>query len=139
MYRCTATTEPTVTVLEAAALIPSPLPDIDWATQPPFQCLLEGEPHEFHAAFLRTGSGTDPDTDVFLCWRDASAIQWLEDIEVCLKRAAPLDTGCTIYRSHPGRCDWQYIDPAQIALQAKADQLTAKLGLSVPCVQREGA
>ncbi|MFD6169619.1 hypothetical protein [Streptomyces coeruleorubidus] len=117
-------------VLEAAALIPSPFTDVEWSGTPHLQCLLEDVPHDFHAAFLRTGAGTDPDTDVFVCWRDGSATQWLEDIEVCLLRAGPLDTGCTVYRLHPGRCDWQYIDPAQVALQAEADQLAKALGLS---------
>jgi hypothetical protein len=131
MYRCTAVTEPTVHIWETAALISSPCPDIEWAGDSPFQCMVEDVAHDFHAAFLRTGSSTDPDTDVFVCWRDGSTAQWLEDIEVCLLRAAPLDSGCTIFRHHPGRCDWEYLDPAQIALQAEADQLAAKLGLSL--------
>ncbi|MGW3954113.1 hypothetical protein ACWEKM_25045 [Streptomyces sp. NPDC004752] len=41
-----------------------------------------------------------------------------------------MDTGCTIFKGHPGRCDWQYIDPAEVAAQAQADQLIQAWGLS---------
>ncbi|GAA4795933.1 hypothetical protein GCM10023220_23310 [Streptomyces ziwulingensis] len=58
------------------------------------------------------GAGSEPCTDVFLRWGDESGPQWLEDVEVCLKVENPMASGCTILRGHPGRCDWEYIDPS---------------------------
>ncbi|GHH17777.1 hypothetical protein Srubr_77720 [Streptomyces rubradiris] len=55
---------------------------------------------------------------------DGSSVRWLADIDVCLKKPEPLGTGCTIYRGRPGRCEWQYIDPPQVAAQAVMGQLT---------------
>ncbi|WP_157876548.1 hypothetical protein [Streptomyces graminilatus] len=87
-------------------------------------------PHDFHAAFLRTGSRTEPDSDVFLCWKEGSSAQSLADLECCFNRRFELGTGCTIFKNHPGRCDWAYIDPEVVAVQAQADQLVEELDLS---------
>ena len=131
-YRCTATAELDDDVRATAEKFGSPHPDIEWAPKPfdLFQCMVEDVSHDFHAAFLRTGASTDPDSDVYLCWRDGSSVQWLEDVEVCLGKPTALGTGCTIFRDHPGRCDWQYIDPPQVAAQAMADQLIKEWDLS---------
>ncbi|MGW2491141.1 hypothetical protein ACWCV9_28505 [Streptomyces sp. NPDC001606] len=129
-YRCTAAIELDGDVRATAEKIGSPRPDIEWATVDLYQCKVEDVPHDFHAAFLRTGARTDPDSDVFLCWRDGPSVQWLEDIEVCLKAPAPLGSVCTIFRGHPGQCDWAYVDPPQVAAQAMADQLIQEWGLS---------
>ncbi|CAL9312967.1 hypothetical protein SUDANB180_02579 [Streptomyces sp. enrichment culture] len=123
-FRCLARTRLDSEVRSAAEAIGSPRPGIEWSPYDVFQCLVEDVPHDFHAAFLRTGARADPESDVYLCWRDGSPVQWLADIDVCLKKAEPLGTGCTIYRGHPGRCEWQYIDPPQVAAQALVDQLT---------------
>ncbi|MGA5584406.1 hypothetical protein ACPCIY_25345 [Streptomyces thermodiastaticus] len=37
---------------------------------------------------------------------------------------------CTIFKGHPGRCDWEYIDPQGVATQALADQLAKEWRLS---------
>ncbi|MCN9244217.1 hypothetical protein NGF19_26120 [Streptomyces sp. RY43-2] len=130
MFRCTAEVELDDDVRVRAALIPSPHMDIDWAPFDSFQCVVEGAPHDHHAAFLRSGANTDPCTDVFLCWRDGEVAQWIEDVEVCLKRSNPMGSGCTIFKGHPGRCDWQYIDPLDVAARAQADQLIKEWRLS---------
>ncbi|MEU8695617.1 hypothetical protein [Streptomyces sp. NPDC048665] len=114
----------------AAAKIASPWSCIEWSSFDPLQCLIEDVPHDHHAAFLRTGARAGPDSDVYLCWCDGSSTQWLEDLECCMHRPDPLGTGCTIFTGHPGRCDWQYIDPEQVAAQAQADQLIKAWGLS---------
>lgn len=129
-YRCTAATDLDDEIQAEAEKIGSPHPHIEWASSSLFQCMVEDVPHDHHAAFLRTGAGTDPDSDIYLCWRDDSPAQWIEDVECCMNRSHPLGTGCTIFKSHPGRCDWQYIDPQQVAAQAQADQLAKEWGLS---------
>ncbi|MEU7562013.1 hypothetical protein [Streptomyces eurythermus] len=121
-FRCPARTGLDGKARAAAETIGSPRPDIEWSPYDVFQCLLEDVPHHFHAAFLRTGARADPESDVYLCWRDESPVQWLADIDVCLKKPAPLGTGCTLYRGHPGRCEWQYIDPPYVAAQALVGQ-----------------
>lgn len=136
-YRCTAEAELDDDLRALAAQIPTPHTDIEWTSFDTLQCMVEDVPHEHHAAFLRTGARTDPDTDVYVCWRDGSSKQWLEDIECCMNRPNPLGTGCTIFKDHPGRCEWQYIDPAQVAAQAMADQLMKEWGLSRPSRSRE--
>ncbi|GAA2224460.1 hypothetical protein [Streptomyces nogalater] len=124
MYRCIAQAVLSDEVRSAAAEISSPVARIEWASGVTLQCKLEDVPHDHHAAFLRTGASLEPCTDVYLCWFDGTATQWLEDIEVCLKRkGTSTDTGCTIFRDHPGRCDWAYIDPPRLAVEAQADQL----------------
>ncbi|MEU3031688.1 hypothetical protein ACPCBC_28520 [Streptomyces incarnatus] len=110
-------------VLALAQQIPSPHAEIDWALSRSLRCLLEDVPHDHHAAFLRTGASTAPDSDVFVCWRDGASEQWFEDIECCMNRPAPLATGCTLFKEHPGRCDWQYADPDDAAIQEAADRL----------------
>ncbi|MEW2167499.1 hypothetical protein AB0912_31530 [Streptomyces sp. NPDC007084] len=125
-FRCEARTNVDPAVRVAAQRIGNPYAEIEWATGSPLPCLLEDEPHTAHAAFLRSGSTTDFDSDVYLRWRDGSSAQWIEEAEVCLKAPGPLGTGCTIYRDHPGRCDWAYIDPRAVAAQAQADQLAAE-------------
>ena len=129
-YRCTAVAALRDEVRALAAKIPSPGPSVEWAAGDLFQCKLEDVPHEHHVAFLRTGSRVFPDSDVFLCWCDASSIQWLEDLDCCLGKPDPMASGCTIFKDHPGRCDWAYIDPQVVAVQAMADQLCEELGLS---------
>ncbi|NEA49219.1 hypothetical protein [Streptomyces sp. SID10815] len=114
--------------------IPTPFDFIEWGWgadgECELQCKLDDSPHDYHAAFLRTGASAEPGTDVFLCWVDGAAEQWLEDIEVCLKTRTPRDSSCTIFRGHPGKCDWAYIDPPMVAARAEADQLLSRLGLS---------
>nr|WP_145488949.1 MULTISPECIES: hypothetical protein [Streptomyces] len=99
--------------------------------------MVEDVPHEHHAAFLRSGSQIDPDTEVYLCWRDGASKQWLEDVEYCMKTANPVGAVCTIFKGHPGRCEWQYIDPVRVAARALADQLSKEWGLSRPSRSRE--
>ncbi|MER7920668.1 MULTISPECIES: hypothetical protein [unclassified Streptomyces] len=124
MFRCKATTGLDDAVLALAKQLPSPRTDIDWAPSPPLRCLLEDVPHDDHAAFLRTGVRRAPDSDVFVRWRDGASEQWLEDIECCMTRPTPLAPGCTVFKGHPGRCDWQYVDPEDAAIQEAAARLT---------------
>ncbi|MYR46580.1 hypothetical protein [Streptomyces sp. SID5910] len=126
-YRCTATTEASDETRTLAEKISSPRASIEWASDTVLQCLLEDVAHDFHAAFLRSGSRTDPDSDVFLCWTDER--QGLADLDCCLKSRTPLSGVCTIFTHHPGRCDWEYIDPPHLAAQAQGDQLLAEMGL----------
>lgn len=88
-FRCPARTGLDGKVRTAAETIGSPRPDIEWSPYDVFQCLVEDVPHDFHAAFLRTGARAAPESDVYLCWRDGSPVQWLADIDVCLKKPAP--------------------------------------------------
>ncbi|WP_328657847.1 hypothetical protein [Streptomyces sp. NBC_00334] len=121
-----------------AAVIRCPFDRIEWASDPVQQCLLEDIPHDIHAAFLRSGSHGDPAaSDVYLLWRDGDTTQSLADLHCCLAQRTPMSGACTIYKGHPGRCDWQYIDPAQVAAQAQADQLLQEMGL-LPPGSREG-
>ncbi|MEU3536137.1 hypothetical protein AB0E70_31835 [Streptomyces murinus] len=124
MFRCKATTALDDAVLALAMQIPSPRADIDWAASRSLRCLLEDVPHDHHAAFLRTGASAAPDSDVFVCWRDGASEQWFEDIECCMNRPTPLAPGCTLFKNHPGRCDWQYADPEDKAIQEAAERLT---------------
>ncbi|MFR9790810.1 hypothetical protein ACL07V_19475 [Streptomyces sp. MB22_4] len=124
MFRCKATTGLDDAVRALAQQIPSPRADIDWAPSPSLRCMLEDVPHDHHMAFLRTGASAAPDSDVFVCWRDGASAQWIEDIECCMNRPNPLATGCTLFKGHPGRCEWQYADPEDTAIQAAADRLT---------------
>lgn len=132
MYRCVAQAVPNSDALSAAAQIVSPVTETDWATDITVQCKVDDVPHDHHAAFLRSGASLDPCTDVFLCWRDNDDKQWVEDVEVCMQRRTPLGTGCTIFRGHPGRCDWAYIDPPSLAVEAQADQLLRDLQGGTP-------
>ncbi|WP_318280180.1 hypothetical protein, partial [Streptomyces griseoloalbus] len=127
--RCTATTQVDDETRALAETITSPHDSIEWASYPVLQCLLEDVDHDFHAAFFRTGSRTDPDSDVFVCWRDGTPGHALADLDCCMNRSSPLATGCTIFQHHPGRCEWDYIDPPMVAAQAQADQIAAALGL----------
>ncbi|MFJ8146063.1 hypothetical protein ACIQ6R_13420 [Streptomyces sp. NPDC096048] len=129
-YRCTATSEVHAEVRAMGETISSPHGKIEWTPYSTLQCLLEDVPHDFHAAFLRTGTRADPASDVYLCWRDGSLDQCLADLDCCMARPEPRDAGCTIFEHHPGRCQWEYIDPEQVAAQAQADQLVEELGLS---------
>ncbi|MFF8728120.1 hypothetical protein ACF073_16740 [Streptomyces sp. NPDC015171] len=47
-----------------------------------------------------------------------------------MARRTELGTGCTIFKGHPGRCDWEYIDPEYMAGLAQADQLVKEMGLT---------
>lgn len=129
-FRCVARVLLDDAVRAKAEKIHSPHSSIEWTQYTELQCLVEDVPHDFHAAFLRTGSRTDPDSDVFLCWTDESSAQTLADLECCMNRRTELDTGCTIFKNHPGRCEWEYIDPELVAVEAQADQLIKELGLS---------
>lgn len=129
-FRCTATVEVQADTWAAAKTIASPRDNLLWASDTVLQCLIEDVDHDFHAAFLRTGSR--PDSDVFLCWRDGVPGQALADLDCCLERRDPMDIGCTIFKHHPGLCEWRYIDPPDVAATAQADQLLKEWGLSPP-------
>lgn len=130
-YRCGATAEAGGRVLAEADLLPCPHPEVEWADHDRLQCLVEDVPHDFHAAFLRSGTRPGPGfSDLYLCWRDGSSEQWLTDAEPCMRRASPLGTGCTVHQGHPGRCDWQYIDPASVAALALACELARHWGIA---------
>ncbi|MFI8253369.1 hypothetical protein ACWEPA_03030 [Streptomyces filamentosus] len=122
-YRCTERTEPGQPVLLLALAVRNHHPNTEWARDGSFQCLVEDVEHSFHAAWLRTGSGEN--SDVFLCW--GAEGQWLMDAECCLKTRTPTGAECTIYRGHPGRCKWAYVDPPQVAADAMADQFMRDL------------
>ncbi|MFF0510942.1 hypothetical protein [Streptomyces sp. NPDC004250] len=112
-----------------AAAIRSPFERIEWASDTVQRCLLEDIPHDSHAAFLRTGSHGDPvASDVYLLWRDGDPAQSLADLHCCLAQRTPMSSACTIFRGHPGRCEWQYVDPEQVAAEAQADQLLREWG-----------
>ncbi|GAA4797037.1 hypothetical protein GCM10023220_25120 [Streptomyces ziwulingensis] len=133
MYRCEARTLLDSDVQATAELMPTAFDSIEWVSESVgeylFRCEVEDVPHDHHAAFLRNGASSEPCTDVYLCWRDESGPQWLADGEVCLRAENPMASGCTIFRGHPGRCDWEYIDPSMVAAQAEADQSVREPGL----------
>ncbi|MEV7793437.1 hypothetical protein AB0O68_15800 [Streptomyces sp. NPDC087512] len=127
VFRCTATTKVAADIQALAETISSPHESVEWAGHQVLQCLLEAVDHDFHAAFLRTGARVT--SDVFLCW-STDGRQTLADLDCCMNKRTKLGTGCTIFQHHPGRCDWDYIDPVMEAAQAEADQLAEELGLS---------
>jgi hypothetical protein len=131
-YRCTATTEVRTETRAMAETIATPFAAVDWAPDKVLQCLVEDVPHDFHAAFLRTGAREDPPSDIYLCWKDGDPDQSLADLDCCMARSRPLDPGCTIFKHHPGRCYEDYIDPPAVAASAYADQLLKDLGISLP-------
>ncbi|MGX1248679.1 hypothetical protein RKD48_001190 [Streptomyces ambofaciens] len=131
-FRCTAKTGVHAEIRAMAEKIVTPFGAVDWAPEPVLQCLVEDVDHSFHAAFLRTGTRTDPCSDIYLCWKDGDPDQSLADLDCCMARSRPLDAGCMIFRHHPGRCYEEYIDPPQVAAQAQGDQLLKKLGISLP-------
>lgn len=124
-YRCTATVEPGSEVMDRAACLDSPTPDIDWAEEGALQCMLEDGPHDRHVTFLRSGGHRN--SDVFLCWRDEAPAQWLADLECCLLTATRLGSGCTLYKGHPGACEWAIVDLAREArLRAQAYEMARR-------------
>lgn len=129
-YRCTATTEVHADTRAAAETIGSPRNSIMWTSDTVLQCLTEDVDHDFHAAFLRTGAREN--SDVFLCWTDNAPDQSLADLDCCLARRTPMDTGCTNFQHHPGLCEWAYVDPPDVAAWARADQLLKERGISPP-------
>ncbi|GAA4801653.1 hypothetical protein [Streptomyces ziwulingensis] len=134
MYRCEARTRLDNDVQATAELMPTAFDSIEWVSdyvgENLFHCELEDVPHDHHAAFLRNGTSREPCTDVYLCWRDESGPQWLEDVEVCLKVENPMAPGCTIFRGHPGKCDWEYIGPSMLAVLVQSDHFVRELRLS---------
>ncbi|MEU9975077.1 hypothetical protein [Streptomyces sp. NPDC051014] len=104
--------------------IPSAFPEIEWTSYDVLQCLVEDVPHDFHAAFLRSGSRADPASDVYLCWSDGPGWRGIAELDCCLKLPDPMGSACTIFKEHPGRCAWDYVDPAYVAALAVADQLS---------------
>ncbi|MGA5217327.1 hypothetical protein ACPCAE_14790 [Streptomyces cinereoruber] len=125
-YRCTATVELHADVRERAEAIPLHDRDENWYEPGAFQCVVEEGDHTYHAAYLRPGATRD--TDVFLCWEPDGG-QWLMDVECCLKTPTRLGSSCTIYRGHPGKCDWGYVDPPAVAAEAWTDQYLRAVGL----------
>ncbi|MFE2040740.1 hypothetical protein ACFXAZ_07355 [Streptomyces sp. NPDC059477] len=110
-------------VLAKAAQLECAFTDPDWAEADAVQCQLGDIPHVFHAAFLRDGAQREPCSDVFLRWHQDMPGQWAQDLAVCLSKRTPLGDVCTIFRDHPGPCEWQQTDPLDPALSAYADQL----------------
>ncbi|GAA2221236.1 hypothetical protein [Streptomyces nogalater] len=108
-FRCTGTCDIDDSALKWARQLPcADHGDVDWAILDDLQCLLSEERHEFHAAWLRSGS--ELEKDVYLCWFDDSAMQWVIDVEVCLKTKTRMGSSCTIYKGHPGKCEWDCVD-----------------------------
>jgi hypothetical protein len=127
-YRCAATAEPDGEVVARAARLGSST-EIDWTPDGVLQCMIEDVSHDHHATFLRSGARSR-DSDVFLCWREGSPTQWLADLECCMKTPTRLGSPCTIFRGHPGGCEWAVVDPDQEAVRVRADQLARERGLS---------
>lgn len=128
-YRCGAAAEVEDGVRAVAVGMGSPHPEVEWSGFDRLQCLLEDVPHDVHAAFLRSGAQPGPRfSDVFVCWREGASGQWLADVECCMRKEGRLGAVCTIFRGHPGRCDWEYVDPASVAVQALAGQLAREWG-----------
>ncbi len=104
-FRCPSVCEIRDDVLEQARRLPcADHGEVDWAFLDDLQCLLSEETHEYHATWLRSGS--ELEKDVYLCWSDHSGKQWIVDADVCLKTRTPMETPCTIYQGHPGKCEW---------------------------------
>ncbi|MFE2041080.1 hypothetical protein ACFXAZ_09135 [Streptomyces sp. NPDC059477] len=125
--RCDATTVADTDALAQAIKIESRVDDPDWAEVDAVQCQVSDDaPHVFHVAFLRDGAQREPSTDVFLHWHQDMPGQWAEDLPVC-ESEDPTGDICTIYRDHPGACEWAQFNPFDIALRAQVDQLIAAL------------
>ncbi|MEU3523636.1 hypothetical protein AB0E62_07185 [Streptomyces sp. NPDC038707] len=108
--RCASTCEVRDHTLQWARRLPcADHGEVDWAFLDDLQCLLGEAEHEFHATWLRSGS--ELERDVYLCWLDEPDMQWVVDAEVCLKTERPLGSGCTIYKGHPGTCEWEHTAP----------------------------
>ncbi|MFE2042736.1 hypothetical protein ACFXAZ_17760 [Streptomyces sp. NPDC059477] len=121
--RCKAVVVVDPDVLASAAQLECAFSDPDWADADALQCQMGDVPHVFHAAFLRDGAQREPCSDVFLRWHQEMPGQWAEDLAVCLSSKTPTGDVCTLFRDHQGPCEWQQIDPFDMALQAHADQL----------------
>lgn len=118
-------------VLAKAAQLECAFTDPDRPDADAVQCQLGDIPHVFHAAFLRDGAQREPCSDVFLRWHQDMPGQWAQDLAVCLSKRTPLGDVCTIFRDHPGPCEWQQTDPLDTALSAYADQLIQTGGRAV--------
>jgi hypothetical protein len=124
-FRCTSTCEIKDHTFRLAQRLPcADHGEVDWAFLDDLRCVLGEEEHEFHATWLRSGS--ELEKDVYLCWRDDPGTQWIVDAEVCLKTKTPLGSSCTIYKGHPGKCEWDHVDleaPARSAGEFPDDGL----------------
>ncbi|MGW1593829.1 hypothetical protein [Streptomyces sp. NPDC002343] len=121
-FRCTSTCALRDHTFQWARRLPcADHGEVDWAFLDDLQCLLGEDEHEFHATWLRSGS--ELERDVYLCWFDDPAMQWVVDAEVCLKSDTPMGTSCTIYKGHPGKCEWDHVDPEAPAQPAASDRL----------------
>ncbi|MEU3954498.1 hypothetical protein AB0F45_19630 [Streptomyces achromogenes] len=108
-FRCTSTCEISDHTFRWAQRLPcADHGEVDWAFLDDLRCVLGGGEHEFHATWLRSGS--ELERDVYLCWLDNPGMQWVVDAEVCLKTRTRLGSACTIYKGHPGKCEWDCAD-----------------------------
>jgi hypothetical protein len=88
-----------------------------------FQCQLDGSEHKHHAAAVR--GIPDDSRHVYFAWsRD---VEWVMLSDVCLKRKNEKGYACALFESHPGLCDWAYIEPEWVSMVAKLDQALSYL------------
>lgn len=97
----------------------------DYAPDDVFQCELDDSEHEFHCAYLRDIPGDE--REVFYAWTPEGNTRYVLVLRACRKKYKDEGESCGIFRNHSGVCDWEYVDPSRIALNAEMDQAMAYL------------
>ncbi|MDQ1016724.1 hypothetical protein QFZ43_003273 [Streptomyces afghaniensis] len=104
--------------------LPCPIEGFEAEPFDVFRCELGDEDHEFHGAFL--DELADKKRDAYFCWSGVDGAQFIIASEPCGKRGGDEEI-CNLFENHPGVCDWDLIDPLQVAIQALVDQTMAYL------------
>ena len=132
LFRCTnrRTIQP-VTLKFAIDLVNGDLGEVDCEPDDVFQCQLEGTDHRIHACYVANMPGPNDDREVWLWWEAEDAdypqvggiSQYITLHEMCWTMKYPSTTPCYLFKNHPGKCDWDFIDPERLAATAQLDQI----------------
>jgi hypothetical protein len=99
-------------------IAPYDVDDVEYEPDSPFGCALSEEAHDVHGAFLRYVPGSL--NEVWFFWDSGRERGCVVVLSPCNKPNP--DQACTLYRGHPGKCDWDFIDPVRVAMMARLDQ-----------------
>lgn len=120
-FRCTSvrTIQPQ-TVCLALHIAPYDLETINIAPDEHFQCQLDDVEHETHAAFLR--DTPEEGKDVWFGWSSEDCTQFVFLLGTCGRQPKDEMDSCSLFERHPGLCNWEYVDPQRLAIDAEVDQ-----------------
>lgn len=126
MFRCPSLGYlPASLVPLALEIAPCDPEDKDLAPGEEFQCELGMHHRDNHYGLIRGVPKSD--REVWFGWSQIDELYFVAIYRPCDIPSEDWQRVCSLFRRHPGECDWSLIDPRALALAAEVDQALSYL------------